>query len=199
MNLSTKNLIRNFTTLTFVFAAGAAAAAPLPALGGKYATSSDSTATFEAVGRPSLLKIKGEGAKVTGQLTIENNDAKGAFELNLEGFNTGIETRDHHMKEKYLEIAKFPKANLVITHVELPANWKPGTDVSSTPFQGQLTLKGVTKPVSGHVKISGESLATEAEFSISLKEFPVGVPSYLGITVADAVNVTVKIPSFAKQ
>jgi polyisoprenoid-binding protein YceI len=165
----------------------------------EFRAASDSTTTFEAVGKPSLLKIKGHGAKVTGQLVFGDGGVRGAFDVGLNEFETGIELRNRHMREKYLETSKFPKATLEIDHVELPKDWKPGTDVGSAKFQGKLMLKGTTKPVEGTVKISGTNMATEADFVIDISQFPIGVPSYMGVTVASSVNVHVTIPSFARK
>ncbi len=159
----------------------------------------EANATFEAVGKPSLLKIKGHGAKVTGQLLLSEGDARGKFEVDLNQFDTGIELRNRHMKEKYLETEKFPKTTLEIDHVDLPKDWKPGADISSAKFQGKLTLKGTTKPVEGTVKISGTNMAAEADFVIDISQFPIGVPSYMGVTVASSVNVHVAIPAFVRK
>lgn len=172
----------------------------LPALAAPttYAPAPSSEATFEAVGKPSLLKIKGKGAVVGGNLEMDGNKPKGRFEVDLNAFNTGINLRDRHMKEKYLETAKYPKAVVEIDSLDLPAGWAPGKDAENVKFKGKLTLKDVTKPIEGLAKISGASMATEAKFTINLQEFPVGVPSYMGVTVADAVEVQVQVPSFTK-
>lgn len=61
---------------------------------------------FTAVGRPSALKIKGEGAKATGALKSAGDSLEGEISANLDVFQTGISLRDHHMKEKYLETGK---------------------------------------------------------------------------------------------
>lgn len=158
----------------------------------------DAKARFEAVGRPSLLKIKGEGAAVTGKLVVNGDGANGRFEVNVDQFDTGIALRNTHMKEKYLKTGEFPKAILNVKSVNLPAGWAPGKNLDAVAFKGDLTLKGVTKPVKGTVTSKGPSVETEAVFEISLNDFDVGVPSYMGVTVADKVNVTVKIPAFTK-
>jgi polyisoprenoid-binding protein YceI len=103
------------------------------------------------------------------------------------------------MKAKYLETEKFPKAILAVTHLELPKNFAPGSNLANAAFKGTLTLKGVQKPVEGTVNISGPKLATTAEFSFSLNDYPVGVPSYLGVTVADRIQVQATLPELARK
>ena len=165
----------------------------------RYKAAADSSATFDAVGRPSLLKIHGEGAKLNGELSIADNKASGSFELDLTGFDTGIETRTEHMKTKYLETQKYPKAFLTLEKVDLPAGFKPG-QAAEAAFTGRLKVKDVEKPVSGVVKIAAANqMASTAEFSFKLSDYPVGVPTYLGITVADDVKIHVTIPSFLVQ
>jgi polyisoprenoid-binding protein YceI len=158
-----------------------------------------SRVTFQAVGRPSLLKIKGEGATLQGRLEIADSKATGRFEVNLDQLKTGIDLRDEHMKDNYLKTKEHPKATLEINSLALPAGWKPGVAFSDAPFKGRLSLKGVTKDIDGKVSSKGENLATNAEFTISLNDFDVGVPKYMGITVADKVTVNVEIPSFERK
>ena len=161
--------------------------------------SADSSATFEAVGRPSLLKISGKGAKLSGDMKIADGSATGKFDLDLTGFDTGIDTRNEHMKEKYLETQKYPKATLTLEKVALPAGFKPG-QAADAKFTGQLTVKDVSKPVEGTVKIaSAAEMPATADFKFKLSDYPVGVPKYMGITVADDVSVHVTIPSFKAQ
>lgn len=171
------------------------AAAP-PSQTFKPASASD--VQFEAIGRPSLLKIKGHGATVTGDLKIEQQTASGQFEIQLSELDTGIKLRNEHMKDNYLKVKEFPKAVLKLEPLKLPADWAPGKKLS-TKFKGELTLKGKTKPVQGEFTIEGEKLSTEAKFTINLSDFEIGVPKYMGITVADTVTAQVKIPSFERK
>jgi uncharacterized membrane protein/polyisoprenoid-binding protein YceI len=155
--------------------------------------------TFEAVGKPALLKIKGEGPSATGSLNIDGIKASGRFDVELDKFTTGIELRDHHMKEKYLNTKDFPKAHVEIESVKIPDGWKAGQDLNDVEFKGALSLKGITKPITGKVTVKSETLKTEAQFTVSLNDFSIGVPKYLGITVADTVTIRVDIPSFIKS
>lgn len=150
-------------------------------------------ASFEAIGRPSLLKIRGRGAKIRGQIELVNNKAMGRFELDLNEFDTGIDLRNRHMKEKYLETQKFPTAMVAVTEVLLPVGFAPGQDALEVPFKGTLTLKGVSKPIQGKLDIRGAKMQTNAEFSFSLNDYPIGVPSHLGVSVADVVHIKAEL------
>lgn len=143
----------------------------------------DGDVEFLAVGSPGFLKISGKGAKAVGTAAVTDGVATGHFIVALEDLKTGIELRDKHMKEKYLETPKWRDA-----YLDLDA-WKV-TD-TSTKFSGKLTLKGVSKPVFGTAAFHDGVL--RAEFEIDLKDFPVGVPSHLGVTVAEDVTVVAKL------
>ena len=71
---------------------------------------------FTAVGKPGFLKIRGEskGQFPKGSIKIEKDSVTGEFDFDLKNLDTGIELRNTHMKDKYLEVAKFPSAKLVL-------------------------------------------------------------------------------------
>jgi polyisoprenoid-binding protein YceI len=153
---------------------------------------------FDAVGWPSALKIHGKGEGLEGRLRVEGAGVSGAIAFDLQSLSTGIALRDRHMKEKYLETARFPRATLTLSRVALEK--VPATDrfgPVAVPFGGTLSLHGVEQPVTGEAKIarSGSSLTTTATFEINIKDFGIGVPSYMGITVAEKVQVRVGFPA----
>ena len=139
--------------------------------------------TWEAKGNPGLVKIDATGGKPTGTLTVDGGKASGTVECAMADFTTGIDKRDEHAKTKYLEVDKYPKATFVLDPVPTTGN---------QAFQGKLTLKGVTKPVIGHAHFNSPT-DVEATFTISLDDYNVGVPSFMGVTVAKDVTVTVKL------
>jgi polyisoprenoid-binding protein YceI len=153
---------------------------------------------FDAVGWPSALKIRGKGTGLEGRLLVEGAAVSGAIAFDLTTLETGIALRDRHMKEKYLETARFPRATLTLSRLALEKVPSAETFGPVTvPFGGTLSLHGVEKPIAGEAKISraGPSLTTAASFEINIKEFGIGVPSYMGITVAEKVQVRVGFPA----
>lgn len=149
---------------------------------------------FLATGKPGFLKIRGEGAKLTGVATLDGATLTGKFEVRLDALKTGIDLRDEHMKETYLKVKEFPTATLTIAPTTLPA----AAGKVECPFTGTLTLKGKDAPVSGTLEASiGDADVTgEAKMTVKLTDYPVGVPSYLGVTVAESVEIQV---SFAAE
>lgn len=148
---------------------------------------------FLAVGNPSFIKIHGKGSAATGNVSLDGENVNGSFAFELGTLDTGIATRDEHMKTKYLEVKKFPKAILELKSIKAVAGWtlqKP--KLSDADFEGILTLHGQSQPVKGKFSIDDKS-SVDVTFKIKLTDYKVSIPSFAGITVADEVEVTVKI------
>jgi polyisoprenoid-binding protein YceI len=149
---------------------------------------------FIATGKPSALKIRGQGSGVTGQLKVEGTKVTGDFNFPLNQFGTGIGLRDKHMKEKYLETGKYPLAHLVIDQVQVSKNIEAnGFRQKQVPFSGNLTLHGITHSVSGTMDVSTADSATkgDVQFELKIADYNIQVPKYLGVTVADNVQIIV--------
>ena len=145
-------------------------------------TKSNNKVTWVAIGTPGFLRINGEGGAAEGQLNADAGKVSGALEVALDDYKTGIALRDEHMKKKYLETSKYPKAKLVFK--EQPYKEGEGNLI------GELTIKDTTKPVKVFFNVSGKKV--HATLKVNLKDYPsVGVPCHLGITVADEVEVRV--------
>jgi polyisoprenoid-binding protein YceI len=149
---------------------------------------------FTAVGWPSALTIHGKGDGIDGRLAVDGASVSGTLTFDLAGLTTGIGLRDKHMKEKYLEVERHPRASLALEGVSvaaLPAGDR--FDPVRLPFQGMLTLHGVTQRISGEARVgrAGNAVKTVAEFPIDIGAFGIEVPSYMGITVAEKVQVKV--------
>ena len=157
---------------------------------------------FKAVGRPSALKIIGEGPGPSGQVKVTEGQLRGVFIVDLNGLDTGVGLRTRHMKEKYLEVGKFPRATLILTQAALPA-----ADVSQNfkyeklPFLGTLSLHGVDKPVSGTADIerTGKNVKVSAGFDLKLTDYGIEIPKYVGITVAEDVTVSIESSSVVQE
>lgn len=156
----------------------------------------DGNVGFLAVGKPSAIKIRGKGAAPKGDLHIAGKDVTGDLNFDVNSLNTGIEMRDRHMKEKYLQVDKFPTAQFKITKLALPADFTPnGFRADKVPFEGDLTLHGVTKPVKGIATISGNAGSTTGhmEFRTQITDYGIEIPNYMGVKVADKVDVDVDV------
>lgn len=193
--------INRFTSLLTGFfaalwASGSAVAATPPSY---HLDAAHSQLDFTAVGKPGFLRINGKEASVSGKATTSTGGVlTGVFETSLDEFKTGIDLRDEHMKKKYLETEKFPKA--VLTWTVPSESVGAGKEVE---FTGTLAVHGVERPVKGTAKVessAGGLLAKiEATFPLKLSDFKIDIPSYLGVTVAEDVVVRAHLTAIADK
>ncbi len=148
---------------------------------------------FLAIGKPKALKIHGKGEAPKGKILIENGKILGDLTLDLSTLDTGIALRNRHLKEKYLEIEKFPKAELKLTKIDQLEKIVLSEEIKidSTPFEGILSLHNVKKPVSGNARIEKKKqlLDVQATFHIKIKDFNIDTPGFAGITVAEDIRI----------
>ena len=147
---------------------------------------------FKAIGNPSAFNIIGKGEGPKGLIKIEGSNFTGNLSFALDTLDTDIELRNEHMKKKYLETGKYPLALLTLTKLSLPSG---DGEVKKVPFEGNLNLHGVNKPVKGIIgsmeRKKGE-IKVEAEFEINLSDFAISIPSFADITMAEKVEVKVE-------
>lgn len=148
---------------------------------------------FLAIGRPSAIKVNGTGKGPTGALTVKKSEwdyvLNGEAVVDLSSFETGIETRDSHMKEKYLETDKFQNATLTFKDVKIAsAIIEKGGEVK---VDAPLNLHGLTKPVSVTIKFSAKDADVKAEsnFTVKLTDYGIPIPKFTLITIGDEIQV----------
>jgi polyisoprenoid-binding protein YceI len=149
------------------------------------ASASDSKVGFQASG-PAGLKIEG----TTSDLTVADGGGNIVLTVPLANLTTGIGLRDKHMKEKYLEVDKYPTAILTVARSALKFPAAGGSTETDVP--GSLQLHGQTKPVTVHydAKGDGAGFAAHGKFHVNMNDYGIQVPTYLGVTVKPDVDVT---------
>jgi polyisoprenoid-binding protein YceI len=144
-------------------------------------------ASFKGVG-PAGFKIEGK----TKSVDLKDDGKALTVVVGLKDLETGISLRDNHMREKYLEVDKFPEATLVVPadQVKWPEDGK-STDGSA---KGTFTVHGVSKEVTFKYKITaaGDTYTVEGEAPVNFKDHGVNVPSYMGITVKPDITILSK-------
>jgi len=145
----------------------------------------DCHVSFQASG-PAGMKIEG----TTPDLTVADQGDNILITVPLANLTTGIGLRDRHMKEKYLEIAKYPSATLTVARsaLKLPS----GADKVEADAPTTVNIHGKARPVTVHydVKRDGSTLTTHGTFRINITDFGINVPSYLGVTVKPDIEVS---------
>lgn len=135
---------------------------------------------FVAVG-PAGFKINGQ----TSALEVKEDGENVVLRVPMDSVDTGIELRNRHMKEKYVDTKAYPFAELKVARAAL----KEGSGQKTT---GTFTVHGVSKEVSVafDVQKAGAALEVKGAFDINIKSHGIDVPSYMGITVKPDVKVS---------
>lgn len=142
---------------------------------------------FHADG-PAGLRIDG----TTHNLDVDDRGASIVVRVPLRNLTTGISLRDHHMRDKYLQIASFPNAELTVDRSAI--HFPVGEGVSTGDATGSMAIHGHTKNVTFHYTLAraGGQLRVAGTTSIDIRDFGIDIPSYLGITVKPHVDIEVQ-------
>ncbi len=154
----------------------------------------DGKVSFLAVGKPAMIKIVGEGSGPYGDLLLASGKLQGTLSIDMTKLTTKIGLRDEHMKNKYLEVGKFPTAEIIFKDYPLKLEGLK-SQASEFPFTADLKLHGIIKPISGLIKLSKDQSIIKgfATFKINVTDFLDTLPTYAGIKVADEVQITVDL------
>ncbi len=144
----------------------------------------DASVTFQAAG-PAGMKIEG----TTSDLNVTDDGGNVVITVPLANVSTGISLRDRHMKEKYLEVPKYPAATLTIARGAL--KFPRDGEKAASEVPGTLALHGQTRPVSVHYEATdaGATFDAHGSFHVNMNDFGISVPVYLGVTVKPDVDV----------
>ncbi|MFO0758740.1 MAG: YceI family protein [Byssovorax sp.] len=152
----------------------------------------------EFVCRHVLSKVRGMFAQPSGTVVLDDATPANSrinATINVSSVSTGVEERDTHLKgPDFFDAAKYPTITFVSTGVSR-------SSASSYSVTGNLTMHGVTKPVTLAVTASapfnhagGTRRGVEATTTVNRKdfglrwEFPGEGP---GIVVGDDVQITI--------
>ena len=143
---------------------------------------------FVATGKPSFIKAKGNAPLTNSEMTLKDNKLSGSFTVALDKLDSGIELRDTHLKEKYLQTQTYPKAIFSFKDVSLES------DNQTITVKGEFEFHGVKKEKEIEIEISkeGNQLNLVSDFEIKLTDYKVELPSFSGITAADKVKIDVE-------
>lgn len=133
---------------------------------------------------------KFEGNVVTSAADL--NNAKFNFTIDAASINTAVEPRDNHLKSAdFFNVAKFPS----LTFVSTASKKLKGNQYAVT---GNLTIKGVTKPVEVTVTYGGtikdqqgeEKIGIQTSFKINRLDYGINYDP-TGAGIAKDVEITV--------
>ena len=113
-----------------------------------------------------------------------------AFTVLLKGFEFKKELMQTHFNENYVESDKYPKASFSGSFTgDVSGN------TNNVQVNGNLTLHGVTKPVSIPVtlQVVDGKLTGHAKFMVKPQDFNISIPSLVRDKIASQISVEVKL------
>jgi polyisoprenoid-binding protein YceI len=154
-----------------------------------------------------LETMTGKSSKVTGGMTLDPADiskTRGSFKVPVVSLRTDNDLRDEHLQgDGWLDAKKNPNIHFEITEVILGK--KDSRELkkdknTKVQVKGKFTAHGITKPViaKGTVKWSDGSLHIKAEFTVTLEDHSISVPSIVRLKVANEIAVAVDLRAIAK-
>jgi polyisoprenoid-binding protein YceI len=126
---------------------------------------------------------------------VAGSDANVTIAVPLANLTTGISLRDSHMRDKYLEVPKFPETTLTIARSALKIPNKGEGVQADVP--ATLTLHGQSRPVTVHYEARNDGpVSANGRFHLVMTDYGITVPSYLGVTVKPDIdiNASFKLP-----
>ena len=154
-----------------------------------------------------LETMTGKSSKVTGSVTLDPADiskTQGSFKVPVLSLRTDNDLRDEHLQgDGWLDAKKNPNIHFEIAEVILGK--KDSRELkkdknTKVQVKGKFTAHGITKPViaRGTVKWSDGSLHIKAEFTVTLEDHSISVPSIVRLKVANEIAVAVDLRAIAK-
>ena len=139
------------------------------------------------------INVSGTIKGLTGTIHFEpDNIQSTAFNVRLDAstINTDNNTRDNHLKkEEYLNIKKYQYISFSSTQVKITGDGK-------YLLQGNITIKGVTKPITIPFSVinQNDDLLFTGDVNLNRRDFKVGGNSFI---MSDNLFVTLSI--YAKK
>ncbi|WP_418647845.1 YceI family protein [Thauera butanivorans] len=187
--------MKHIAKLAAVLAVSAAAATPVLAAPQTYTI--DSTHTFPSFSYShfGMSTQISKFDKTTGTVTLDKEAKTGAVDITIDmkSVNTGYETFNEHIQEAdFFDTANYPTATFKSTKV----NFEGDKPVS---IEGDLTIKGVTKPVTlqvthfanmPHPMMKKDAIGANATTVVKRSEFNAGK---YAPNVGDEVTISISL------
>ena len=121
---------------------------------------------------------------------LDQGTSNVAVSMLMREFDFPNELMEEHFNENYIESEQYPKATFTGRLDDDIADIKSGQ--INTRAVGEITLHGITKPLSTDVSITFDKSTVEVEtkFMIRLEDFEIDIPSVVMMKIAEEVEVT---------
>lgn len=129
----------------------------------------------------------GRSNEIEGALTVEGTTASIDATVQVESIVSDDDRRDGQFRGRIMDVANFPTANFRTTEpIDFGAVPADGEQLTATAV-GELTLKGVTQPVTLEVtaQASGSGIGVLGNIPITFTDYGIDNPSNPGVSLED--------------
>ena len=173
--------------------------APIPA--GEYKIDPAHSTIGFAVRHYEINWVDGRFKDFEGTIRYDDKDVTKSsveFTAKATSIDTGVEARDKHLRTAdFFEVEKYPTLSFKSTRVERKGN-------DSYVLHGDLTMKGVTKPVQLPFRVAGAikdprgntRFGVEAQTKVNRRDFGINFGNAMaggGLSIGDEVNITLNL------
>lgn len=162
----------------------------------KYMTKSGSM-SFEA-SQPSFEPIEATHSAVSALLNADTGEL--AVLALVRGFRFPLALMEEHFNENYIESHQYPKTSFKGSILNFDSN-ALSNQPRTVQLTGELSMHGVTKPISVSATItqSDEQITLTSSFSVKTSDFGIKIPSLVRKQIDENVQVEVSLPLKRKQ
>ena len=157
----------------------------------KYMTKSGSM-SFEA-SQPSFEPIEATHSAVSALLNADTGEL--AVLALVRGFRFPLALMEDHFNENYIESHQYPKTSFKGSILNFDSN-ALSNQPRTVQLTGELSMHGVTKPISVSATItqSDEQITLTSSFSVRTSDFGIKIPSLVRKQIDENVQVEVSLP-----
>lgn len=137
---------------------------------------------------PSNEEVAAENKSVSAVLETSTGDF--ASLVLIKGFRFKVALMEEHFNENYMESEKFSKATLKGKIEDFDLSKVTGSAKNFT-LKGDLTVHGVTKPITVTVKVSkaANGVIAMGSFDVKPEDYGIEIPSLVRKKIADKIKV----------
>lgn len=151
-----------------------------------------------------VAKASGTFSDITGKIVIDRDDlSKSSVNavINVLSVNTSHAKRDEHIKKAdYLDAGQYSEMRFVSSRVE-------AVNANEGILHGELTLHGVTRPMSFPFKVlgfgadpwGGQRMGVEAHTTLKASDFGFAWPLKAGAPVGNDIEITLLIEAVKEK
>lgn len=143
-------------------------------------------------------KTNGPGISVEGEVKNANVNVdfnkieSTTFSSDVMDLTTGMEKRDKHLHEKVFNATAAGLAKIEYSISKMICPTSPKAEVECDCI-GNLKIKDVSNEIKFKALLNKEAKVVEGKTLVSLNQFKLNAPSFMGISVLDDVEVTFKV------